>query len=114
MGKIKRVRKPDRRLFIYDTEACTFRAQHVITHICLAELDINYTAGEFKIVRWFQYDYNDDFPMPERMRQKLGGIAGFLIDMVKGTFSNSVFLAHNASSHRWATCTSIELLFPLK
>lgn len=98
-GEVKKLRKEDMRLFAIDTEAATRGGRHILTHICLAELLINYEKGEYTIGRTYSYDYDDKWsmpvPPPERLRRAMGGCCAFVIDLIAGLFANSYLLAHN-------------------
>ena len=54
-----KLKNKDRRIFIFDTEADITTKEHYLTHISIAQIEINYEADDYDIVRWFTYDYND-------------------------------------------------------
>ena len=113
-GKVIPVRKQDRRMFILDTEADMANGAHVVTHISIAELEIDYEAGTHQIVRTFDYGYEDRVPSTDdiaahndkailglspAMRRAFGGVGAFVIDMCAGLYQNSIMLAHNMSGY---------------
>lgn len=98
--EIYHLHNDQRRLFVLDTEADISSGEHILTHVCIGQVHINYELGTYDVVRWFIYDYNDEWPdMPARMRQQLGGCGAFLIDVAGGLFANSIILAHNFSGY---------------
>jgi hypothetical protein len=95
-----KLKNKDRRIFIFDTEADITTKEHYLTHITIAQIEINYEADDYDIVRWFTYDYNDRWTnMPQRMQDQLGGCGAFLLDVIAGLYTNSIFLAHNLSGY---------------
>jgi hypothetical protein len=95
-----RLHDDDRRLFVFDTEADISTGIHLLTHINVAQLEIDYKNNKYKIVRWFIYDYKDEWSsMPLRMKTRLGGCGAFLLDVIAGLYSNSILLAHNLSGY---------------